>query len=221
MPPPPPLPGSSHAARPQRSGGRLFVIAAPSGAGKTSLVKALLAREPNLRVCVSHTTRPQRPNEVDGRDYHFVSVERFRELQAQRGFLESAQVFDNFYGTSMAALDAAFGAGHDVILEIDWQGARQVRERSPGCTTIFILPPSRSALEQRLRNRRTDSDAVIARRLRDAVSDMGHYAEFDFVVVNDDFEVAVAELRRILAGNAADLAADRTDLAPRLADLLG
>lgn len=199
---------------------RLFVIAAPSGAGKTSLVRELLAREPNLRVCVSHTTRRQRPNEVDGRDYHFVSVERFRELIAADGFLEYAPVFDNFYGTSRAALDAAFGAGYDVILEIDWQGARQVRSRAPDCSSIFVLPPSRDALEQRLRNRRTDSEEVIARRLRDAVDDMSHYAEFDHVVVNDDFEAALADLRRIVAGEAADLRADRPSLRPLLANLL-
>jgi guanylate kinase len=202
------------------TGGRLFVIAAPSGAGKTSLVKALLQREPGLRVCVSHTTRPRRPAEVDGRDYHFVSVERFRELISADGFLEYAPVFDNYYGTSRAALEAAFGAGHDVILEIDWQGARQVRARAPGCISIFVLPPSRATLEQRLRNRRTDSDEVIARRLRDAVDDMSHYAEFDYVVVNDDFEAAVADLRRIIAGGVDDLRADRPALHPLLAGLL-
>jgi guanylate kinase len=202
------------------AGGRLFVIAAPSGAGKTSLVKALLAREPNLRVCVSHTTRPQRPNEVDGRDYHFIDVERFRAMIAAEGFLEHAQVFDNFYGTSRMALDHAFGQGFDVVLEIDWQGAQQVRRKVPGCITIFILPPSRRELEERLRNRRTDSDMVIARRLADAVGDMSHCREFDHVVVNDDFETAVADLRRILAGDAADLWPGRPALAPLLAELL-
>lgn len=202
------------------AGGRLFVIAAPSGAGKTSLVKALLAREPNLRVCVSHTTRPQRPNEVDGRDYHFVDVGRFRAMIAEEGFLEHAQVFDNFYGTSRMALDHAFGQGFDVVLEIDWQGAQQVRRKVPGCITIFILPPSRRELEERLRNRRTDSDMVIARRLADAVGDMSHCREFDHVVVNDDFETAVADLRRILAGDAADLWPGRPALAPLLAELL-
>ncbi len=202
-------------------GGRLFVIAAPSGAGKTSLVKALLAREPNLRVCISHTTRAQRPTEVDGRDYHFTTPEQFREMIAADAFVEHAQVFDNYYGTSRAALAEAFGRGHDVILEIDWQGARQVRVRAPDCVPIFILPPSRAALEQRLRNRRTDSDAVIARRLRDAVADMGHATEFDYVVVNDDFEAAVADLQRILAGSGAHLAARRPDIATRLLDLLG
>ena len=210
------------------TGGRLFVIAAPSGAGKTSLVKATLEREANLRVCVSHTTRARRPNEVDGRDYHFVSVDAFKEMIAADGFLEYAPVFDNFYGTSRAALAEAFGRGHDVILEIDWQGAQQVRERTrdpqtgkPGCTTIFVLPPSRAELERRLRGRGTDSDAVIARRLQDAVTDMEHHDEFDYVIVNEDFERAVADLRRIVAGNGADLSARRPALAPLLGDLLG
>ncbi len=205
------------------SGGRLFVIAAPSGAGKTSLVKELLVREPNLRMCVSHTTRPIRSNEIDGRDYHFVDVAEFQHLIATDGFLEHAQVFDHFYGTSRAALAAAFGRGHDVILEIDWQGARQVRERtlsSGGCISIFILPPSRAELEHRLRARRTDSDAVIARRLSDAVSDMGHHGEFDFVIVNDRFEQAVGELQRVMRGESADLQGRRADLAPLIRDLL-
>ena len=206
---------------------RLFVIAAPSGAGKTSLVRELLAREPNLRVCVSHTTRKQRPNEVDGSDYHFVTVPAFESLVAADGFLEWAKVFDNYYGTSRGALAAAFGAGHDVILEIDWQGAQQVRERThdpvtdlPGCTGIFILPPSRAALAQRLRGRGTDDDAVIARRLADAVDDMNHHAEFDFVVVNDDFGQAVADLQAILAGRGDALRGGRSALTPLLADLL-
>jgi len=208
--------------------GRLFVIAAPSGAGKTSLVKAALAREPNLRVCVSHTTRARRPNEVDGRDYHFVGVETFKEMIAADGFLEYAPVFDNFYGTSRAALADAFGRGPDVILEIDWQGARQVRERTcdatsgrAGCTTVFVLPPSRAELERRLRGRGTDDATVIARRLRDAVDDMSHYGEFDYVIVNDDFERAVADLRHIIAGPADDLLASRPALEPLLAELLG
>jgi guanylate kinase len=209
------------------TGGRLFVIAAPSGAGKTSLVKATLARETNLRVCVSHTTRRQRPTEIDGRDYHFTDVATFRAMIAAEGFLEYAQVFDNYYGTSRAALAEAFGRGHDVILEIDWQGAQQVRERThdhvtglPGCTGIFILPPSRAALEARLRGRGTDDDAVIARRLRDAVDDMNHHAEFDYVVVNDDFGQAVADLQAILAGRGDALRGGRRALTPLLADLL-
>ncbi|MBM4209292.1 MAG: guanylate kinase [Gammaproteobacteria bacterium] len=208
--------------------GRLFVIAAPSGAGKTSLVKATLARESNLRVCVSHTTRAKRPNEIDGRDYHFIDVPTFKALIAADGFLEYAPVFDNFYGTSRAALAEAFGRGHDVILEIDWQGARQVRERTrdatsgrAGCTMVFVLPPSRAELERRLRGRGTDDATVIARRLRDAVDDMSHYNEFDYVIINDDFERAVADLRRIVVGPADDLLASRPALEPLLDELLG
>jgi len=208
--------------------GRLFVIAAPSGAGKTSLVKATLARESNLRVCVSHTTRAKRPNEIDGRDYHFIDVPTFKALIAADGFLEYAPVFDNFYGTSRAALAEAFGRGHDVILDPDWQGARQVRERTrdatsgrAGCTMVFVLPPSRAELERRLRGRGTDDATVIARRLRDAVDDMSHYNEFDYVIINDDFERAVADLRRIVVGPADDLLASRPALEPLLDELLG
>ena len=207
--------------------GRLFVIAAPSGAGKTSLVKAALAREPNLRVCVSYTTRARRANEVDGRDYHFVSIDQFKEMIAADGFLEYAPVFDNFYGTSRAALEEAFGRGHDVILEIDWQGARQVRERmrdpatsKSGCISIFVLPPSRAELERRLRGRGTDSESVIARRLSDAVNDMGHHDEFDYVIVNQDFDRAVSDLLSVVAGDAQDLSGGRASLAPLLSDLL-
>jgi guanylate kinase len=199
--------------------GALFVIAAPSGAGKTTLVKAVLARDPALRVSVSHTTRKQRPTEVPGRDYYFVTIDEFKRLIAQDEFLEHAQVFDNFYGTGRAQVEALRNAGHDVILEIDWQGAQQVRKAQPDCKTVFILPPSRVELEARLRNRKTDSDAVIERRLRDSIADMSHYAEFDCVVVNNDFETAVAELLAILRGNPG-FSAKRRDLAPLLADLL-
>jgi guanylate kinase len=200
--------------------GRLFVIAAPSGAGKTSLVRALLTQEPQLHLSVSHTTRPQRPNEADGREYHFVNVAAFRELSARGEFLEHAQVFDNLYGTSRVFVEQRLAAGQDVVLEIDWQGAQQVRRALPKCVSIFILPPSRAALAQRLASRATDSAQVIQRRLRDAAADMAHYLEFDFVVVNDDFAHAVADLRRIVAGNAADLSSRRPGLAPLLAELL-
>jgi guanylate kinase len=199
--------------------GSLFVIAAPSGAGKTTLVKAVLERDPALRVSVSHTTRKQRENEVPGRDYNFVGVDEFKRLIAAGEFLEHAQVFDNFYGTGRAQVEALRKAGHDVILEIDWQGARQVRSAAPGCKTVFILPPSRASLETRLRNRKTDSEAVIQRRLRDSIADMSHYAEFDCVIVNDDFETAVAELLGILRGKPG-YDARRPDLAPLLKDLL-
>ena len=200
--------------------GALYVIAAPSGAGKTSLVKAVLARDPSLRVSVSHTTRKQREKEIPGRDYNFVSVDEFKRLIGQDAFLEHAQVFDNFYGTGRAQVEALRNAGHDVILEIDWQGAQQVRRAQPDCRSIFILPPSRAELEARLRNRNTDSDQVIERRLRDAVADMSHYAEFDRVIVNDEFETAVAQLLTILRGGGTEYDAKRPALKPLLADLL-
>jgi guanylate kinase len=200
--------------------GRLIVISAPSGAGKTSLVKALLAARTTLAVSVSHTTRRQRPTEVDGRDYHFVDVPRFERMVNERAFLEHARVFDNYYGTGRAQVETQLNAGLDVVLEIDWQGARQVRAALPGCTTIFILPPSRAALEQRLKGRGTDSQQVIARRLADAVTDMSHWREFDFVVVNDRFEQAVADLSAILDGRGAQLRADRPGLADFAAGLL-
>jgi guanylate kinase len=199
---------------------RLWVISAPSGAGKTSLVRALLAARSNLAVSVSHTTRRQRPNEVDGRDYHFVGIPRFEQMVAAGAFLEHARVFDNYYGTGRAQLEAQLAAGQDVLLEIDWQGARQVRAALPSCTTIFILPPSRDALGQRLKGRGTDSPEVIARRLADAVADMSHWREFDHVVVNDGFDQAVAELLAILDGAGGTLRADRAGLAAFVAGLL-
>jgi guanylate kinase len=204
-----------------RKRGSLFVIAAPSGAGKTSLVKAILARDPALRVSVSHTTRKQREKEIPGRDYNFVDISEFRRLIEQKEFLEHAQVFDNYYGTGRAQVEALREAGHDVILEIDWQGAQQVRKAQPDCRSIFILPPSRAELESRLRNRKTDSEEVIARRLRDAVTDMSHYAEFDYVVVNEDFEKAAAELLEILRGGGLEFGAKRPGLTPLLKDLIG
>jgi len=201
------------------SRGSLFVIAAPSGAGKTSLVKAVLERDPSLRVSVSHTTRKPRPHEVAGEHYHFIDVDEFRRLRDAGEFLEHAQVFDNFYGTGRAQVEALRNAGHDVILEIDWQGAQQVRRAQPDAHTVFILPPSRSALEARLRNRKTDSDEVIARRLRDSIADMSHYAEFDSVIVNQDFEDAVGQLLQVLRGSR-DLSSKRESLKPLAAALL-
>ena len=206
-------------AKPVRRGS-LYVIAAPSGAGKTSLVKAVLDRDPSLRVSVSHTTRKPRPHERDDEHYHFVSIDEFKRLVEAGAFLEHAQVFDNYYGTSRAAVEALCAKGIDVILEIDWQGARQVRKAQPDCRTIFILPPSRRALEDRLRNRKTDSEDVIQRRLRDSITDMSHYQEFDHVVVNDQFETAVSELLSLVRGGSG-LEADRPELAPLIKDLLG
>src|SRR5689334_18769270 len=208
---------AAHEASARR--GRLFVIAAPSGAGKTSLVKALLQRQPELRLSISHTTRPIRPTEELGREYYFVPVTEFRERVGRGEFLEHAQVFDNYYGTGRQPVEQQLSQGRDVILEIDWQGAQQVRRAMPDCITVFILPPSRRALEERLRNRRTDSDEVIARRLRDAVSDMSHWSEFDYVVVNDDFARAVSDLSRIVEGRAGDLQSSQVELGTLLQDL--
>ncbi len=201
--------------------GQLFVIAAPSGAGKTSLVRALLGRSPDIEVSVSYTTRKPRPNEVDGRDYCFVDRAAFERLIAQDALLEHAQVFDNFYGTSRERVGRALAAGRDVILEIDWQGARQVRARMPDCATIFILPPSCAALEQRLRSRRTDDEAVIARRLRDAAADISHWREFDFVIVNDQFEEALVALESIVGRRGAAWVSTRPDLEVLTTNLLG
>ncbi|HEY1875193.1 MAG TPA: guanylate kinase [Steroidobacteraceae bacterium] len=200
--------------------GRLIVIAAPSGAGKTSLVKAVLAATPALCLSVSHTTRKRRDTEQEGREYHFASVSEFERLKEVGEFLEHARVFDNFYGTSRAFVERQLAAGHDVLLEIDWQGAQQVRRAMPQCLTVFILPPSRAALAERLARRATDTPAVIARRLADAAGDMSHYREFDYVVVNDEFARAVEDLERIIAGRAEDLRSDRPQLAPLLEELL-
>jgi guanylate kinase len=200
--------------------GNLFVIAAPSGAGKTSLVKALLERMPELHVSISHTTRNKRPTETAGREYYFISVPEFERLVQQGEFLEHARVFDNYYGTARRPVEAELAKGNDVVLEIDWQGAQQVRKAMPECKTIFILPPSRRALEDRLRNRATDSSEVIERRLRDAVGDMTHWREFDYVVVNDNFEHALEDLMRIVAGKGEDVRAGRPELRPLLKELL-
>jgi guanylate kinase len=178
--------------------GELFVVSAPSGAGKTSLVAALKRAEPGLHVSVSHTTRPRRSNEGDGVDYHFVSEEAFVAMIDAGAFLEHARVFDHRYGTAGDSVEQYLAAGEDVILEIDWQGASQVRKRRPDCIGIFILPPSRDSLAERLEVRAQDSDKVIARRMRDAIAEMSHYPEFDYLVINDDFEVALTDLRGII-----------------------
>ena len=180
--------------------GRLFVIAAPSGAGKTSLVRALMQREPGLRFSISYTTRRQRPNEVHGRDYFFVGREEFDRMAEAGQFLEHATVFGNSYGTARVQVEQALESGQDLILEIDWQGARQIRGALPECCSIFILPPSRAELERRLRGRGTDTEEVIVRRLGEAAEDMGHWREFDYVVVNDSFDRALDELSAIVQG---------------------
>lgn len=200
--------------------GRLFVIAAPSGAGKTSLVKALMELDRQLRFSVSYTTRPPRPNEVEGRDYHFVDERRFAAMVANEEFLEHARVFDNSYGTALATVREALARGERLLLEIDWQGARQVRARLPEASSVFILPPSRASLEERLRHRSTDTDAVIRRRLQDSVDDLSHWTEFDFVVVNDRFETALAELQAIVRGGGEHLRRERPAIGQLAAELL-
>jgi guanylate kinase len=200
--------------------GKLFVIAAPSGAGKTSLVRALMQRRPALRFSISYTTRKQRPTERDEHDYFFVKKEKFEEMRDAGEFLEHARVFDNYYGTSRKQVERLLDAGQDVLLEIDWQGAQQIRRALPECRTIFVLPPSREALEQRLRGRGTDSDEVIARRLRDSLADLSHWNEFDYIVVNDDFDRATDELEAIVTGKGEHLQRDRAQLRELLAKLL-
>jgi guanylate kinase len=178
--------------------GSLYIISAPSGAGKTSLVRQLLNETADLSVSVSHTTRPMRSGETEGKDYFFVSVETFRSMIENGDFLEFAQVFDNFYGTSQQAVETDLNNGLDVILEIDWQGAQQVRKMLPEAKSIFILPPSVEVLQQRLRKRGQDSEETIARRMTDAAAEITHYAEFDYLIVNDDFYQAFSELKSII-----------------------
>jgi guanylate kinase len=200
---------------------RLFVIAAPSGAGKTTLVHATVINSPDLRFSISYTTRPQRSNETNGKDYHFVDRGQFETLRTEGDLLESATVFDNLYGTSRKQVENILADGHNVVLEIDWQGAQQVRESMSDCVTIFVLPPSLAELERRLRDRRTDSDEVIERRLRDAVSDMGRWDEFDYVIINDDLDQAVADLEAVLGGDGAASATESTDLRARIGAIIG
>jgi guanylate kinase len=183
------------------STGTLYIVSAPSGAGKTSLVKALLDAQPQTRVSVSHTTRPMRPGEVDGVNYHFVSREEFLERLEHDEFLEHAEVFGNLYGTSQRWLEQTLTEGYDLILEIDWQGAQQVRRLMPQAKSIFILPPTQEALRQRLTNRGQDSDEVIQKRMREAVSEMTHYVEYDYLVINDDFAHALIDLQAIFRAN--------------------
>lgn len=199
---------------------RLFVIAAPSGAGKTTLVHALVTRHPELRFSISYTTRSKRRNEADGVDYRFVGPDEFVALRNDGALLEYAEVFDNHYGTSRAQVEGHLEAGHHVVLEIDWQGARQVRESMPECVTIFILPPSHDELVRRLRDRRTDSEDIIDRRLRDAVGDMSHWREFDYVVINDDLDKAVADLEAVLAGQGENHATDNRALRHAIAAIV-
>ncbi len=186
--------------------GTLYILSAPSGAGKTSLVKALLKQDDRVRVSVSHTTRAPRPGEVDGIDYHFSSHDRFDAMIAEGAFLEYADVFTNKYGTAQHTVEAMLQAGTDVILEIDWQGAQQVRKLMPAAISVFILPPSKEALQQRLTNRGQDSSDVIAGRMAQAVSEMSHYSEYDFLIINDDFGLALTQLQAVFTGQRQRIA---------------
>lgn len=178
--------------------GTLFIVSAPSGAGKTSLVRALLEMDPELRLSVSYTTRAPRPGEVDGEHYHFIDAGTFDLMVAEGAFVEYARVFDNAYGTAESALRDVLWRGDDLLLEIDWQGARQVRERIPEAVSIFVIPPSLMALERRLRGRGQDSDAVIAGRMARACDELSHYPEYDYLLVNDRFDTALAQLHAII-----------------------
>ena len=189
------------------STGTLYVFSAPSGAGKTTLVKALLEQTKAIGVSVSHTTRGPREGEINGKDYNFVSQDEFKALIEQNAFLEHAQVFDNFYGTSQIWVEQELNAGRDVILEIDWQGAEQIRQQMPDMVSVFILPPSREELLKRLTGRGTDSQEVIDRRMQDAVSEMSHYGEFDYLIINDDFDCALQELRSVVLARRQRIAA--------------
>ncbi len=187
--------------------GNLFILSAPSGAGKSSLINALLKKHADMKVSVSHTTRAPRPGEENGVHYHFASTDEFKALIAKDDFFEWAQVFDNYYGTSKQAIESQLDAGIDVFLDIDWQGAQQVREIMPSVKTIFILPPSKEELEQRLNNRGQDSAEVITSRMAKAQSETSHYNEYDYVIVNDDFETALGDIEMIVMAQRLTLKA--------------
>ncbi len=177
---------------------KLYIISAPSGAGKTSLVKQLITDLDRITVSISHTTRNMRPGEKHGQDYYFVELDEYKKMIAEQAFLEYAKVFDNFYGTSRQSVEQLLKNGNDVILEIDWQGARQIRDKIKGSISIFILPPSIDILRKRLEGRGQDNKDVIERRMSDAINEMGHYKDFDYLVVNDDFSQALIELKSII-----------------------
>ncbi|HEY9035778.1 MAG TPA: guanylate kinase [Pseudomonadales bacterium] len=200
--------------------GNLFIISAPSGAGKTSLVNALLKAEAEVVVSVSHTTRPPRPGEVDGVNYHFVDEATFQRMASEGAFLEHARVFGNHYGTAEASVRAELAAGHDVILEIDWQGAEQIRRQLPDSISIFVLPPSREMLRERLTGRGQDDRSVIDKRMAEAISEMSHYPEADYLVINDQFDTALADLAAIVRARRLTQARQQDAQAALLAKLL-
>lgn len=188
------------------SQGTLYIVSAPSGAGKTSLVRELIAATDHIGVSVSHTTRQKRAGETDGINYHFVDEPTFEAMIQRNEFFEHAWVFDRHYGTSRLEVEKRLSRGEDVILEIDWQGARQVRSQMPQAVSIFILPPSREALRERLSNRGQDDAAIIDRRMRDAVSEMSHFNEYDYLIINDDFATAVDELKGLISAERLRMA---------------
>ncbi len=200
--------------------GTLYIVSAPSGAGKTSLVTALIDAGAGICVSVSHTTRPQRKGEVDGVNYCFTTPADFATMIANDAFLEHAEVFGNYYGTSLAWVEEQLNHGVDVILEIDWQGAQQVRAKLPDSVGIFILPPSQAILEQRLRGRGEDSDEVIRRRLGESADEMAHYSEYDYLIVNDDFNLALHELQSIISARRRRRVVQQVRLAPLLNELV-
>lgn len=200
--------------------GNLFILSAPSGAGKSSLINALLKKHDDMKVSVSHTTRSPRPGEENAVHYHFVSADEFKALIAKDDFFEWAKVFDNYYGTSKQAIESQLDAGIDVFLDIDWQGAQQVRKIMPSVQTIFILPPSKEELEQRLNNRGQDSAEVIAGRMAQAQSETSHYNEYDFVVVNDEFDTALSDIETIVMAQRLTLKAQQNRHQNLLSSLL-
>ena len=202
------------------SRGTLYIVSAPSGAGKTSLVKALLETVSDIRVSISHTTRSMRPGEKDGINYHFVDEATFTTMLNNDAFLEHAKVFNNYYGTAQTWVDEILAKGEDVVLEIDWQGAEQIRHLQPDCVSIFILPPSPKALEQRLNNRGQDDQAVIDHRLAEAQEEMSHFVEADYLVINDDFDTALSELRAIVISQRLKLLNQQQKNHQLLKDLL-
>lgn len=200
--------------------GTLYVISAPSGAGKTSLVKALLEQDKQVCVSVSHTTRDMRPGEVDGKDYNYIAMEQFNSMIEQGQFLEFAEVFTNKYGTSQIWVEQQLEQGMDVILEIDWQGAQQVRRLMPDCVSVFILPPSTAALRERLTGRGQDGEEVINHRMSEALSEMSHYNEYDFLIINDQFELALEDLQAVFNARRLELSRQQIKQTALLAGLL-
>ncbi len=198
--------------------GQLFILSAPSGAGKSSLARALVESLPNVAVSISHTTRAPRPGEQHGVHYYFIDEPTFQRLVQAGHFIEHAYVFGNFYGTSRAAVEQLMNSGKNVVLDIDWQGARRIKELMPQAQSVFILPPSRRVLQDRLFKRAQDTEAVVASRMREAVAEMRHYPEFDYVIINDDFAAALSDLKAIVQGKPEHIRPLKVDIAELLRD---